>query len=274
MTMINVLEQSALKGLQLRAVCAFKDNYIWIVHDDTHALIVDPGQADPVLHYLQKHALDLHAILITHHHADHVGGIQAIKQVYPNATVYGPARENIPHCDHTLQDNDEIEFPVLQLQFQVLDVPGHTAGHIAYFSTGPKGDQPFLFCGDTLFSIGCGRLFEGTAKQMLASLDKIAALPADTLVCCAHEYTLSNIKWALDVEPDNSHLQLYHQQVEALRAKEQPTLPSRLGLELDANPFLRTREPSIITAASQYAAAELTQDSDVFAALREWKNNH
>ncbi|HLS17028.1 MAG TPA: hydroxyacylglutathione hydrolase [Paenalcaligenes sp.] len=274
MTMINVLEQSALKGLELRAVCAFKDNYIWIAHNDTHALIVDPGQADPVLHYLQKHALELHAILITHHHADHVGGIEAIKQVYPNATVYGPARENIPHCDHTLEDGDEIEFPVLQLQFQVLDVPGHTAGHIAFFSTGPDGAQPFLFCGDTLFSIGCGRLFEGTPEQMLASLDKIAALPADTLICCAHEYTLSNILWALEVEPTNTQLQQYHQQVVAQRAQDQPTLPSRLGLELDANPFLRTREPNIIAAARQYADADLTQDSDVFAALRQWKNNH
>lgn len=272
--MINVLQESALTGLQLRAVRAFRDNYIWIVHNDTHALIVDPGQADPVLHYLQKHALDLHAILITHHHADHVGGIEAIKQVYPNATVYGPAREKIPHCDHMLEGDEKIDFSILQLQFQVLDVPGHTAGHIAYFSTGPDGEQPFLFCGDTLFSIGCGRLFEGTAEQMLASLDKITALPANTLVCCAHEYTLSNIEWALAVEPENSHLQQYHTQVKALRAKDLPTLPSQLGLELDANPFLRTREQSVIAAASQYAAANLTQDSDVFAALREWKNNH
>lgn len=274
MTMINILKESALTGLQLRAVRAFKDNYIWIVHNDTHALIVDPGQAAPILHYLQEHTLDLYAILITHHHADHVGGIDALKQIYPNSIVYGPARENIPHCDHKLHGGEHIDFSILPIQFHVLDVPGHTKGHIAYFSLGPDGQQPFLFCGDTLFSIGCGRLFEGTAEQMLASLNKIAALPPHTLICCAHEYTLSNLEWACLVDPDNPHLHEYYKQVTAQRARDLPTLPSRLDRELKANPFLRTREHSIIAAASRYAPTPLTQEADVFAALRDWKNNH
>jgi|SRR5690625_347013 len=269
--MINVLHQSALKGIQLRAVPAFRDNYIWLVHNDKQAIVVDPGQADPVLQYLQAQQLDLQAILITHHHADHVGGIEALKQIYPDAQVYGPAKEKIPYCNHTLHGQESIAFPELGLDFTVLDVPGHTAGHIAYYSVGPN-EQPFLFCGDTLFSIGCGRLFEGTAAQMVESLAKICALPPNTLVCAAHEYTLSNIEWALAVDPHNQKLQSYQNLAQKLRADDIPTLPSRLELELEANPFLRTDVPAIITAAEQYAGRPLQHNSEVFAALREWKN--
>jgi len=270
--MINVLEQSALEGIQLRAVPAFNDNYIWIVHDQHQAVVVDPGQANPVLKFLQQSKLNLLAILITHHHADHVGGVAALKQIYPKCNVYGPAKEKLPHCDHTLHDQDVVQFPSLQLEFKVLDVPGHTAGHIAYFAYSPQ-QEPFLFCGDTLFSIGCGRLFEGTAKQMLSSLNKISALPKNTLVCCAHEYTLSNIEWALAVDPDNTKLQQYHVKAQELRQRNLPTLPSMLQLELEANPFLRTAESNIIAAANKYAGQTLNQPSDVFATLREWKNN-
>lgn len=272
MIMINVLEQSALNGIQLRAVPAFRDNYIWLLHNDRQALVVDPGQASPVLSYLQAHDLELQALLITHHHADHVGGIPALKERYPQATVYGPAAETIPHCDHSLQGQESIQFPKLNLSFEVLSVPGHTAGHIAYFAYSPE-QEPFVFCGDTLFSIGCGRLFEGTASQMLQSLSKLAALPANTLVCCAHEYTLSNIEWALAVDPDNTALKQYHEKVQALRQQDQPSVPSTMALELDANPFLRTRDPSVLKAANQYAGRHLEQPDEVFAVLREWKNN-
>lgn len=272
MIMINVLEQSVLNGIQLRAVRAFKDNYIWIAHNNQQALVVDPGQASPVLHYLQKHSLDLLAILITHHHADHVGGIEALKEHYPQATVYGPAKENIPHCNYLLHGEETIQFPELDLRFTVLDVPGHTAGHIAYFAYSPE-KEPFVFCGDTLFSIGCGRLFEGTAQQMVQSLAKLAALPADTLVCCAHEYTLSNIEWALAVDPKNTALNQYHEQVRSLRQQELPTVPSTIALELAANPFLRTQDAHVIAAANQYTGQPLARTDEVFAALREWKNN-
>jgi len=270
--MINVLKQSALTGIQLRAVRAFQDNYIWILHQGDQAIVVDPGEANPVLAYLQKHQLNLKALLITHHHGDHVGGVQALKQLYPQCTVYGPAKEKIPLCDHGLNGGQQLSFPDLGVEFQVIDVPGHTAGHIAYFGTSPK-NEPFLFCGDTLFSIGCGRLFEGTAAQMLASLEKLSALPADTLVCCAHEYTLSNIRWALAVDPDNPALNQYHEQAQQLRQNDEPTVPSTLALELKANPFLRTESATIVASAAQYAQQPLNHPRDVFATLREWKNN-
>lgn len=238
---------------QLVAIPAFNDNYIWMLHNENHAVVVDPGDAQPVLEALAAKQLHLDAILITHHHHDHVGGIEELKRHYPKVIVNGPALESIPKRDVALEESDDIELPTLQLRFKVLDIPGHTAGHIAYF--GYNGEEPVLFCGDALFSGGCGRLFEGTSAQMLESLNKLAALPEATLVCCAHEYTLSNLTWALEVEPDNLALQDYYQTAVALREKEQPTLPSTIALEKQINPFLRT------------------QDVAEFARLREWKNN-
>ena len=246
---------------------AFDDNYIWMLHDGHQALVVDPGDEAPVLQALQTQQLQLKAILVTHHHADHVGGVEELRAA-TGAAVYGPAGEDMPEPLQRMDDGDTLE--LLGLRFTVLNVPGHTAGHIAWYT--PAGDgQPLLFCGDTLFSGGCGRLFEGTPAQMLASLDRLAALPGSTRVCCAHEYTLSNLRFARAVEPGNAALQQYSQQCEALRARHQPTLPSTIAVERDINPFLRSRQPSVARAVQARAPAA-GDEVAVFAALREWKN--
>lgn len=248
---------------------AFTDNYIWMLHDTQAAVVVDPGEAGPVLQALQTLNLPLQAILVTHHHADHVGGVPALREA-TGARVFGPAHETMPEPITRLVQGDAAE--VLGLRFQVFDVPGHTAGHIAYYAPDVNG-APVLFCGDTLFSGGCGRLFEGTPAQMQASLDTLAALPGDTLVCCAHEYTLSNLKFARAVEPGNGALRQYTRDCEALRQQGQPTLPARLATERDINPFLRTRQPTVAQAAKAYDAQVDPQDAvAVMAALRQWKN--
>ncbi len=248
---------------------AFTDNYIWLLHDGRRALVVDPGDAQPVLDALQQQGLELEAILVTHHHPDHVGGVDAVREA-TGARVYGPARERIPEPLMRLQGGDAIS--VLGLRFEVIDVPGHTAGHIAYYCAQMDG-APLLFCGDTLFSGGCGRLFEGTPAQMLASLDALAALPGDTRVCCTHEYTLSNLRFARAVEPANAELIHYQAQCEARRARNEPTLPSSLALELQINPFLRTRQRAVIQAAQAFDAGA-RDETGVFAAIRQWKNQY
>lgn len=237
-----------------------------MLHDGHQALVVDPGDEQPVLQALQSHGLQLQAILVTHHHADHVGGVDALREA-TGAAVYGPAGETMPEPLQRLGEGDTLD--LLGLRLTVLEVPGHTAGHIAYFCEGDNG-APLLFCGDTLFSGGCGRLFEGTPAQMLASLDKLSALPGHTQVCCAHEYTLGNLRFARAVEPDNVALQRYSTQCEALRARQQPTLPSTLAVERDINPFLRAREAAVTQAMQARGAA--SDAVSVFAALREWKN--
>ena len=231
--------------MNLLPLPAFADNYIWMLHDGHQAVVVDPGDSAPVVQALQRQGLQLTAILVTHHHADHVGGVDALREA-TGASVYGPARERVPEPLVRLAEGDTVD--VLGLRFQVLDVPGHTAGHIAYYCAAIDG-APLLFCGDTLFSGGCGRLFEGTPAQMLDSLDRLAALPGDTRVCCTHEYTLSNLKFARTVEPGNTALLHYSNQCEALRAGDQPTLPSSIALERDINPFLRVRQPGVAQAA-------------------------
>lgn len=248
---------------------AFTDNYLWMLHDGRQAIVVDPGDSAPVLQALQSLGVQLQAILVTHHHADHVGGVNALREA-TGAAVYGPARENIPAPLHRLVQGDTVH--ALGLDFEVIEVPGHTAGHIAYFCPGVSG-SPLLFCGDTLFSGGCGRLFEGTPAQMLSSLDRLAALPGDTRVCCAHEYTVSNLKFARAVEPGNAELLHYSSQCDALRADKQPTLPSTIALERQINPFLRVRQPAVAEAARGYDL-QLNQDDAVavLAALRQWKN--
>ena len=248
---------------------AFTDNYIWMLHDGHQAIVVDPGDSAPVLQALQHLGLQLKAILVTHHHADHVGGVDALRTA-TGAAVHGPAREKIPEPLHRLAHGDAVQ--ALGLRFAVIDVPGHTAGHIAYYCPDMDG-EPLLFCGDTLFSGGCGRLFEGTPAQMLQSLDALAALPDNTRVCCTHEYTLSNLKFARAVEPGNAALLHYGSHCEALRAKDLPTLPSRMALEREINPFLRVRLPAVAEAARTHDAQVNTDDAvAVLAALRQWKN--
>ncbi|PJI98035.1 hydroxyacylglutathione hydrolase [Acidovorax sp. 69] len=251
---------------------AFTDNYIWMLHDGRQAIVVDPGDAAPVAQALHQLGLSLQAILVTHHHADHVGGVDALRDA-TGARVYGPAREHIPEPLVRLQQGDRVEgIDVLGLRFEVIDVPGHTAGHIAYYCAAMDG-APLLFCGDTLFSGGCGRLFEGTPAQMLDSLDRLAALPDNTRVCCTHEYTLSNLKFARAVEPGNAALLHYSSHCEALRAQHEPTLPSHMALERNINPFLRVRQTTVAQAAQGYNAQVPHDDAvAVLAALRQWKN--
>ena len=254
--------------MKLIPLNAFADNYIWLLHDTHQALVVDPGDAQPVLAALQHSGVQLTTILVTHHHADHIGGLDEVREA-TGAKVYGPAYEEIPGPLTRLTEGETAT--ALGLTFQVFDVPGHTSGHIAYYCPDVDG-QPLLFCGDTLFSGGCGRLFEGTPAQMLESLDKLAALPGNTRVCCTHEYTLSNLKFARAVEPGNQDLVNYTQRCEELRAKDIPTLPSSIAQELKINPFLRTRLPAVEQAANAFNGAASDDEVAVFAAIRQWKN--
>ena len=245
---------------------AFRDNYIWLLHDGENAAVVDPGDAAPVLAYLDTHALALRAILVTHHHADHVGGIaELVRRDRP--PVFGPAAEDIKHVTVVLQEGDEITLPGLNERFSVLDLPGHTIGHIGYYR--PK----LLFCGDTLFAGGCGRLFEGSPSQMWRSLSKLAALPSDTRVYCAHEYTEANLRFALTVEPGNVLLQKRADQVAELRRRGQPSVPALLSDELATNPFLRCDQPEVIKSAQAHGTRPMMRSEDVFAHLRAWKDN-
>lgn len=259
--------------VNIKAILAFSDNYIWMIEDGQHAVVIDPGQAQPVLDRLKKDGLTLTAILLTHHHHDHVGGVQSILSHF-KVPVYGPALEVLPVCDALLSQDDRVILDAPALALSVIDVPGHTAGHIAYTGTlqTATGSQSVLFCGDTLFVGGCGRLFEGTPAQMLHSLDQLAALPSDTQVFCAHEYTLSNLRWARSVEPENETLSAFEQDCVAKRKADQPTVPSTIQTELACNPFMRSREPAVATAAQNWSKKSLLEPVDVFATLREWKN--
>lgn len=253
--------------MNLTALPAFTDNYIWMLHNGAQALVVDPGEAAPVQAALDAHGLQLAGILVTHHHGDHVGGVDALRSRLLGP-VYGPARERIPEPFEPVCAGDTVQ--LLGLAFEVIDVPGHTAGHIAYLHR-PERQAPILFCGDTLFSAGCGRLFEGTPEQMHASLALLAALPGDTRVCCTHEYTLSNLRFAKAVEPDNEAIAAHTAWCERERAAGRATLPSTIARELTINPFLRCTEAPVV-ASAQAHGAPTTEPVAVFAALREWKN--
>ena len=254
--------------MKLIPLPAFTDNYIWLLHNDRHALVVDPGDAAVVLDWLAQHpTVQLDTILVTHHHADHTAGLAELAEK-TGAQIHGPVMEVLPTPQHGVQENERLAWH--GLDWQVLDVPGHTAGHIAFWAEVPW-QAPILFCGDTLFSGGCGRLFEGTPAQMLQSLDKLAALPAHTRVCAAHEYTLSNLKFARAVDPDNAALNTYHRACVHLREQGLPTLPVSLSNEQAINPFLRSRS-SAVSAAVKQRDPLAVDDVTTFAALRAWKN--
>lgn len=256
--------------MNLIAIPAFQDNYIWMLHTQGKAWVIDPGEPEPVLRALAEHQAELAGLLITHHHRDHVGGVNRLVAEYPQALIYGPSNESLNFNYSGVTEGEDIE--VLGTRVSVFDVPGHTAGHVAYFLH-PDQMDPILFCGDTLFSGGCGRLFEGTAAQMTASLGKLAACPSNTQVCCAHEYTLSNLRFALAVEPDNQALHEHVKLCESLRQSGLPTLPSSISIELKINPFLRCQEPTVIRSAEAHAGQPLHEPAAVLAILREWKNS-
>ncbi|WP_413113899.1 hydroxyacylglutathione hydrolase [Thaumasiovibrio sp. DFM-14] len=250
--------------LTIKSIPAFNDNYIWLIHNpEGQAIVVDPGVAEPVLKWLEKHQMRLDAILITHHHADHTGGISELKRQFPECQVIGPKHDPVPGLSVTVDEQDQLE--LFGVNFTVWHIPGHTAGHIAYI-----GDNK-LFCGDTLFSAGCGRIFEGTYEQMYHSLQRLATLPDNTLIFCAHEYTSSNLAFALTVEPGNQELSEYRDQVNLLRAREMPTLPSTIGKEKAINPFLRCTQTNVIQSVSD--RTQCKGELETFTELRRWKDN-
>lgn len=292
--MDEISDHAQASAIAIIALPAFNDNYIWLLRRNGQAIVVDPGEAAPVLDYLDRHDLSLCAILVTHHHGDHIGGIDDLLiHAHASIPVFGPAGEPIEALTHRLKDGDHIDLPQFGVGFDILGIPGHTRDHIAYYThythyvrgatehsdtgklAGSGETDPFagsLFCGDTLFSCGCGRVFEGTPPQMRASLASLAALPGDTRIYPAHEYTQANTRFALAVEPQNDALKKWAEKVAQLRAEHQPTLPTTLSHELAVNPFLRWDAPAVIAAASRFAEQPLNTADEVFTAIRRWKN--
>lgn len=254
---------------KITAIPAFEDNYIWAIHNDTEAVVVDPGESAPVLDFLASRGLILTGILCTHRHHDHIGGIENLRAVY-NVPVYGRRHEKNPHISHDLRDGEQVRLDAFSLTFDIIEVPGHLDDHLAFFTA--DASPPILFCGDVLFGAGCGRSFEGTVAQLHHSLQRLAELPDTTLVYCAHEYTASNLRFALICEPGNPAVQQRVADTRQLRAANLSTVPSTMLLEKATNPFLRCTEPEIIHALQQRGQAD-TSESAVFAALRKWRDN-
>lgn len=262
------INMSSPDNIKVIPIPALKDNYIWALLDQhaNHALIVDPGEAEPVLAWLKQQRAGLAGILITHHHWDHTAGAAALKQAY-RAPVLGPEADHISELTAYVHEKDQARVNGFPLAFQIMDIPGHTLGHIAYYT------ENMLFCGDTLFAAGCGRIFEGTPAQMYASLQKIAALPETTMIYCAHEYTLNNLRFAEQVEPGNPKIAQRLKEVSALRNNHQPTLPSLLRDEKATNPFLRCDSEEVRETVSRHTGKLLKNNIEIFAALRAWKDN-
>lgn len=250
--------------MHIEPIPAFEDNYIWALRRQGRVALVDPGEAAPVLRFLAQSGDRLAAILVTHRHGDHIGGIAELVAQHP-VPVYGPALEATDVVTRPLQDGDRLS--VLGTDFEVLHLPGHTRGHIAYYRPG------MLLCGDVLFGAGCGRVFEGTMEEMHASLARIAALPTETQIYCAHEYTQSCLRFAQQVEPDNAAIAERSAAVARLRASGTPSVPSTLGEELATNPFLRWRAPGVIAAATHWLGHPPANDMETFAAIRQWRDS-
>ncbi|MDP2402630.1 MAG: hydroxyacylglutathione hydrolase [Methylotenera sp.] len=254
--------------LQIISIPAFKDNYIWLIHNGHQAIVVDPGDALPVFNTLNQYQLTLHTILITHHHQDHIGGVTALVEKYPDVKIFAPKNEQYEFKHTQVCEPDVIKLATFNIEFTLIDLPGHTLGHVAYYVA--HHDNPWLFCGDTLFGAGCGRLFEGSPAQMLNSLQKLAALPTKTKVFCTHEYTLHNIGFALTLEPNNSALRQRQHDTLKLRNAHLPSLPSTIALELTTNPFLRCNSTEIQSSLQQKNASLL----QVFSLIRKMRNHY
>jgi hydroxyacylglutathione hydrolase len=257
--------------IKVEAIPTLQDNYVWAIHNGHSAILVDPGEAAPILAWLKRRNMTTHAILVTHHHYDHVGGIAELLE-HAAMPVYGPARGAVKST--SVYEGETLNFESIGLTLKVIETPGHTLDHVCYFvaSQDMTDGQAYLFCGDTLFSCGCGRLFEGTPAEMYNSLSRLAQLPDDTQVCCAHEYTLANIAFALEAEPDNPALLARHAEALAQRKRGEATLPVAMGKERASNPFLRCDLPTLVEAASQHVKTPLKPGAETFAAIRAWKD--